>query len=56
MEKTADYRKLPNRTKKQKKYYKQAQKQVRRKAIRKINKLFAKLEANNPEYKALSYC
>lgn len=51
-----DYRKLPNKTKKQKKYYRQAESRVRRKAIRKIDKLFAKLEANNPEFKALSFC
>ena len=39
-----DYRKLPRRTAKQKKYYKQAQRADRRKSVRRVYDIFEKLE------------
>lgn len=51
-----DYRKLPQATHKQKKYYKQAKNKERRKQVRNIFALFDKLEQKDPSMKALSCC
>lgn len=40
-----DYKKLPQRTKKQKKYYRQAESRARRKSVSRVLDLFAELEA-----------
>ena len=45
------WRMLPNRTKKQKKYYKNAEKREKRRQVRNVYSLFAQLEASNPELK-----
>ena len=46
-----DYRKLPTKTKKQKKYYKSAERRDKRKQVRNVFSLFDQLEADNPELK-----
>ena len=50
-----DYRKLPQKTKKQKKYYKQAELRVKRNTMRRLDNIFAMLEAQNPELKYAAY-
>lgn len=40
-----DYKKLPQRTKKQKKYYRQAENRAKRKSVRRVLDLFAELES-----------
>ena len=40
-----DYKNLPKRTKKQKKYYSQAENRARRKSVSRVLDLFAELEA-----------
>lgn len=51
-----DYRKLPKTTKRQKMYYKKAANRERRKKNRRIDSLFAKIEAKDPTLKAYSMC
>ena len=46
-----DWRKLPTRTKKQKKYYKAAERRDKKRQVRNVFSLFAQLEASNPELK-----
>ena len=46
-----DWRKLPTRTKKQKKYYKSAEKRDKKRQVRNVFSLFAQLEADNPKIK-----
>ena len=46
-----DWRMLPTRTKKQKKYYKNAEKREKRRQVRNVFSLFAQLEAGNPKLK-----
>lgn len=46
-----DWRMLPNRTKKQKKYYKNAEKREKRRQVRNVYSLFAQLEASDPKLK-----
>lgn len=46
-----DYRKLPRKTKKQKRYYRQAARRARRKAHRRVDKMFAMIESGKkPRY------
>ena len=49
-----DYHNLPRRTKKQKKYYKQAERKVKREAVKRMDTLFAMLERQNPSLKNVS--
>lgn len=55
-----DYHKLPQKTKKQKKYYRQAENRAKRQAARRLDSIFAELEAKNPNlksvYKEAVYC
>lgn len=51
-----DYRKLPQKTKKQKIYYKIAERKHRRNMNRKIDAIFAAIERENPELKRVSMC
>lgn len=51
-----DYRKLPKKTKKQRKYYKQAEKKEKIRQRYKIDAIFASLESRNPELKQYSMC
>ena len=51
-----DFRKLPQSTKKQKKYYKQAERKAALKQRRRIDHLFALLESEAPEMKQFSIC
>lgn len=46
-----DWRKLPTRTKKQKKYYKAAERRDKKRQVRNVFSLFAQLEASNPDLK-----
>ncbi len=46
-----DYRKLPKRTRKQKIYYRQAERRERKKAYQRLDSLFALIENQNPEIK-----
>jgi len=46
-----DWRMLPTRTKRQKKYYKSAEKRDKRRQVRNVFSLFEQLEASNPELK-----
>lgn len=46
-----DWRMLPTRTKKQKKYYKAAERCDKKRQVRNVFSLFAQLEADNPEIK-----
>ena len=48
-----DYHNLPRRTKK-KKYYKQAERKVKREAVKRMDTLFAMLERQNPSLKNVS--
>lgn len=51
-----DYHKLPKQSKKQKKYYKQAERRVKRQEVRRVDSLFAMLERENPKLqKAIVY-
>lgn len=49
-----DYHNLPRRTKKQKKYYKQAERKVKREAVKRMDTLLAMLERQNPSLKNVS--
>ena len=51
-----DYRKLPKSTKKQKKYYKAAERKDRRNAMRRLDSIFASLEQSQAEIKQYSFC
>lgn len=51
-----DYRKLPRRTKKQRKYYKAAERREKKKAIRRLDSLFASIEQSNAGMKQYSIC
>ena len=55
-----DYHKLPQKTKKQKKYYRQAENRVKRQAVRRLDSIFLALETQNPNlkyaYKEAVYC
>ena len=46
-----DWRNLPTKTRKQKKYYKAAEKRDKRRQIRNVLSLFEQLESNNPDLK-----
>ncbi len=46
-----DWRKLPTRTKKQKRYYKSAERRDKRRQVRNVFSLFAQLEASDPSLK-----
>lgn len=50
-----DYRELPKHSKKQKKYYKQAQKKARRSAVRRVYSIFELIEKENQEFKTARY-
>lgn len=51
-----NYHKLPKQSKKQKKYYKQAERRVKRQEVRRVDSLFAMLERENPKLqKAIVY-
>lgn len=51
-----DYRKLPKKTKKQKKYYRSAERKAKRKEALRIDMIFASLEKSNAGYRELSFC
>lgn len=51
-----DYRKLPQKTKKQRKYYRQAERKHKHKQRFRIDAVFASLERRNPELKQYSIC
>lgn len=55
-----DYHKLPQRTKKQKKYYRQAENRARRQSIKRLDSIFLALENQNPSlknaYREMAYC
>lgn len=55
-----DYRKLPRSTKKQRKYYRQAENKFRRQNTRqarqRLDELFKDIENKNPEIKKLAFC
>lgn len=51
-----DYRKLPRATKRQRKYYQQAEKRNRRQQSRRVDELFRQIESKNPELKQCSVC
>lgn len=51
-----DYRKLPRATKRQRKYYQQAEKRNRRQQYRRLDELFRQIEAADPELKQCSIC
>lgn len=51
-----DYRKLPQKTKKQKKYYKCAERKARRKQAFRLDMIFASLEKANAGFRELSFC
>lgn len=55
-----DYRKLPRATKRQKKYYRQAEKRARRwqqgTIGKRMEELFQEIEAKDPEMKKLAFC
>ena len=51
-----DYRKLPRHTKKQKKYYKAAERKDRRNAIRRLDSIFAALEQEQAGIRQYSFC
>ena len=51
-----NYRKLPKSTKKQKKYYKAAEKRERKKACQRVDYLFTTLEKANADMKLYSFC
>lgn len=51
-----DYRKLPVQTKKQKNYYKSAKRKEKRKAEKRLDNIFAMLEAADPSLRQCSMC
>ena len=51
-----DYRKLPQQTKKQKKYYKAAEKKAKAKEHERIDELFAMIENSRTEMRSYSFC
>lgn len=51
-----DYRKLPKRTKKQKKYYKLAERKDRRNTMRRLDSIFSSLEQTQAGLKQYSFC
>ena len=51
-----DYKKLPQRTKKERHYYKVAEKRNRKNAIRRVDNLFAMLERADAGMKQYSIC
>lgn len=51
-----DYRKLPTKTRKQRAYYKAAERRAKRNAYQRIDYLFSKIEKSNPGFVALSVC
>lgn len=51
-----DYRKLPKKTKKQRKYYRCAERKAKRKQAFRLDMIFASLEKANAGFKELSYC
>lgn len=51
-----DYRKLPRSSKKQKKYYKAAERRDRRNAMRRLDFIFAALEQSQAGIKQYSFC
>ncbi len=51
-----DYRKLPRSSKKQKKYYKAAERRDRRNAMRRLDSIFSTLEQSQAGIKQYSFC
>lgn len=51
-----DYRKLPQRTRKQKYYYRVAERRNRRRAMHRVDRLFAMLEQTDAGMKQYSIC
>jgi len=51
-----DYRKLPHTSKKQKKYYRSAEKRVKREASRRLDSIFRMLESKDETLANYSYC
>lgn len=51
-----DYRKLPKNSKKQKKYYKAAERRERRNSLRRLDSIFLALEQSQEEMKKYSFC
>lgn len=51
-----DYRKLPKSTKRQKKYYKAAERRDKKQAIRRLDSIFAALEQSHAGMKKYSFC
>ena len=55
-----DYRKLPQYTKRQRKYYRQAERRVRmaeqRQSRQRMEDLFREIEAKDPEMRKLAFC
>ena len=51
-----DYKKLPQRTKRQKKYYKIAERKVHRHNANRVDNIFKFLEQENKDYKKMSFC
>ena len=51
-----DYRKLPKHTKKQQKYYRAAERKEKKKTAKRLDYLFAELEASQPSLKQYAYC
>ena len=50
-----DYHKLPQQSKKQKKYYRQAKRRVKAQSYRRLDSIFAMLEAKDPALKSISF-
>lgn len=51
-----DYRKLPRQTKRQKKYYRAAEKREKRNAGKRLDSLFVALENSDPDMRKYSFC
>ena len=51
-----NYHKLPKHSKKQKKYYQQAERRVKRQEARRVDTLFAMLERENPKLREAVFC
>ena len=55
-----DYRKLPQSTKRQKKYYRQAERRVKRleqrQSRQRMEDLFREIEEKDPEMRRLAFC
>lgn len=51
-----DYRKLPKSTKRQKQYYKAAERKDRRNSMKRLDSIFAELEKSQAGIKKYSYC